>query len=276
MDLSAQSKARLDQADIHQQWESDYLNPEMDRFYDLAFGRILRSLGDVRGKTILEVGCGYCYHTRRLARSELSITAVDFSLPALEAAERTLSESGLSGKVNLQQADATALPFEDESFDHVLIWGVLMHIPEVEKALREAARVLKPAGKLVISETNARSPEVVFLEPAIESIRRIIGKSPRTRKKTALGIEEWQPAERGALLVRKANIQALTSFCDDIMLRLDERFAGEFTQIYPRLPGKLLKRIAYAFNRAYFKHVGAPGPALSNILIFEKIAARPM
>jgi hypothetical protein len=52
-------------------------------------------------------------------------------------------------------------------------------------------------------------------------------------------------------------------------LQLKKRIAGEFTQIYTRLPGAALKRMVYAFNRAYFRH-GSPGLALGNILIFEK------
>jgi SAM-dependent methyltransferase len=270
MELSAQSKERLARTDIHEQWESDYLNPEMDRFYDLAFARIIEALGDTRGKRILDAGCGYCYHTRRLAKSDLDITAVDFSAPALAQAEKTLADAGLSGRVKLQQADVTALPFEDASFDHVLMWGVLMHIPEAKKALSELSRVLKPGGKLVLSETNARSLEVTFLEPMIEATRRLLGRTARERKRTDLGIEEWQAADAGGLLVRKTEVPAIAAFGRTVGLTLDERLAGEFTQAYTRLPGSMLKRAVYALNRFYFRHVRAPGPALGNILIFRK------
>jgi hypothetical protein len=49
MDQTAESRVRLKQADIHEQWENDYLNPEMDRFYTLAFDRIVAELGDTTG-----------------------------------------------------------------------------------------------------------------------------------------------------------------------------------------------------------------------------------
>jgi ubiquinone/menaquinone biosynthesis C-methylase UbiE len=270
MELSAQSKIRLARPDIHEQWESDYLNPQMDKFYDLAFTRILEALGDTEDKTLLDAGCGYCYHTRRLAGSKLRITGVDFSKAALEQAEKTLTEAGLGGRVALKQADLTALPFADESFDYVLMWGVLMHIPEAEKALSELARVLKSGGKLVLAENNAQSLEVRFLEPAIESMRRLAGRPARTRQVTRLGIEEWQAADSGGLLVRKTNMPALVAFCGEIGLQSCERFAADFTQIYTRLPGNGLKRMVYAFNRFYFRHFRAPGPALGNILVFRK------
>jgi 2-polyprenyl-3-methyl-5-hydroxy-6-metoxy-1,4-benzoquinol methylase len=266
---STESLTRLRQVDIHEQWESDYLNPEMDRFYTLAFDWILETLGDTSGETILDVGCGYCYHTKRLARGHLAITAIDFSEAALARASTTLAQAGIANQVTLQQADATDLPFEDKSFDHVLMWGVLMHIPQAEKALAELSRILKPGGKLVLSETNAHSLEVRFLEPLIERMRRLLGRKPRPRKRTQLGIEEWQAAEHGGLLVRKTDVGALIARCERTGLSLKGRIAGEFTQIYTRLPGKILKRAVYAFNRAYFRR-GFPGPALGNILVFEK------
>lgn len=269
MDRTAASQVRLKQADIHKQWEDDYLNPEMDRFYSLAFDRIVSELGDPRGKRILDVGCGYCYHTIRLAERGLTITAVDFSEVALAHAKDNLAKAGVSDQVTLQQADATNLPFDDASFDHVLMWGVLMHVPEAKKALSELSRVLKPGGKLALSETNAKSVEVMFFEPVIEFARRLLGRDARRRNRTDLGIEEWQGARAGGLLVRKTDMRALETFCETIGLRLTRRIAGEFTQIYTRLPGKVLKNIVYAWNRAYFRH-GSPGPALGNILIFEK------
>jgi ubiquinone/menaquinone biosynthesis C-methylase UbiE len=269
MDRTAVSRARLQQADIHGQWESDYLNPEMDRFYALAFDRVIEALGNPGGKHILDVGCGYCYHTKRVVERGLTVTAVDFSEVALAHAKQVLANAGLRDRVTLRQGDATDLPFEDEAFDHVLMWGVLMHVPEAKKALSELGRVLKPGGKLVLSETNARSIEVGAIEPAIELARRMLGRSPRLRDRTDLGIEEWQGARSGGLLVRKTDMDALAGFCSTLGLRLKLRIAGEFTQMYTRLPGKALKRAVYAFNRFYFRH-GPPGPAVGNILVFEK------
>lgn len=271
------SRDRLARADIHEEWERNYLGPDLDRYYRAAFARIVGELQDSTGNTVLDLGCGYCYHTVRLAESDLSITGADFSEAALARARDTVRDAGLGDRVTLQRADATNLPFPDASFDNVLMWGVLMHIPEAEKALAEAARVLKPGGKLILSENNARSLEVVFLERLVNVGKRLIGRKPHERKRSFLGIEEWQSTESGGLMVRKTDMPALASVCGNLGLRLEKRFAGQFTEAYIRVPSKIVKRSIHAFNRFYFAHVRHPGPSLSNILVFRKepIAPRP-
>jgi cyclopropane fatty-acyl-phospholipid synthase-like methyltransferase len=97
-ELPRQSKERLARADIHEQWQRDYLGPDLDRYYDAAFARIVDELRDSTGKAVLDLGCGYCYHTTRLARSDLAITAADFSEAALAHARETLREAGIADR----------------------------------------------------------------------------------------------------------------------------------------------------------------------------------
>src|SRR5215468_8270072 len=115
-DKSLQSEKLLGQTGIHTQWQSDYLNQDLDRFYDVAFADIVKAIGARSGNKILDAGCGYAYHTLRLARSGASITAVDFSKVALEAARQTVETAGIGHQVELRQADLTSLPFADSSF----------------------------------------------------------------------------------------------------------------------------------------------------------------
>ena len=262
------SKVRLAQSDIHEQWENDYLSPDLDKFYDMAFDEIIRNM---TGNTVLDIGCGYCFHTKRLARSSLTITAVDFSPAALARAEKTIEQAGIKDRVTLRQEDATKLSFPSETFDNVLIWGVLMHIPEVEKALSEAARVLKPGGRLVLCENNCRSLEVQILERGINIAKRLLGRKPHPRNRVPLGIEEWQSAGTGGLMVRKTDMPAMISYVQSLGLKLHKRIAGQLTELYARVPGRRLKSLIHAFNRAYFRAVGRPGPALGNLLIFTKL-----
>jgi ubiquinone/menaquinone biosynthesis C-methylase UbiE len=265
-----ESRDFLQRETIHSQWESDYLNPDMDHFYNLVFEDILKQLRPSRESRLLDAGCGYCYHTVRLANSGAKITAIDFSSAALARAQTTINRAGISDQVTLQQADLTALPFENESFDFVISWGVLMHIPDVERALSELARVLKSRGILVLSETNMASPDIAIREKAIYLVKKMLRKGNSQINRTERGIEVWEQGEIGGLMVRKMNISFLKRFASSLGLTEFTRTPGQFSEVYTNMPYKSLKRIVYAFNSFYFRHRLPPAFAASNIIYFQK------
>lgn len=266
-----QSKSYLTQPEIHAQWESDYLNPDLDAFYDLCFGRIVEKLAIPAEPRILDAGCGYGFHAMRLASQGLRVVGVDFSQSALQVARTNVERAGMADRVSLQQADLLALPFEAESFSYVNCWGVLMHIPDLEQALGELCRVLKPGGKLVLTENNVRALDVVVLERAIRLVKRVLGRRLNERRRTPRGIEEWVAAHgESGLLVRKTDMRFLEQSLNARGLRLVDRFASQFTEVYTNMPTPALKRAVYAFNTMWFKHVKGPRLAMGNTLIFEK------
>jgi ubiquinone/menaquinone biosynthesis C-methylase UbiE len=264
------SRTYLDKPAIHEAWESDYLNPDLDKFYDRAFQKIVEAIEPASMATILDAGCGYCYHAVRLADAGLQVTGVDFSSSALAQARPYLDQRGLSGRVDLRQADLLQLPFENDAFDFVNCWGVLMHIPELERALTELARVVKPGGKVIIMENNVDSFDVVVGERIIRSVKHLIGRPLNDRTRVDRGIEEWNQEDKGGLMVRKLDINWLERFYADQGLQLVDRFAGQFTELYTNVPTKPLKRVVYAFNRMWLERIRKPGLALGNILIFQK------
>jgi ubiquinone/menaquinone biosynthesis C-methylase UbiE len=267
---SVQSKAFLAQNAIHDQWQSDYLNPDLNHFYDLAVADILRVLKPRPEDRILDAGCGFCYHTVRLARCAAQITAVDFSPAALDAARHTIAEAGIADKVELKQADLTALPFDDSSFDFVVSWGVIMHVPEMEKALAELARVLKPGGILVLCENNFHSFDVVVREPVVRFVKKLIGRATPEVRKTPRGIEGWSQSGSGGLMVRKTDMRFLSAFLKRAGLEEMLRTAGQFTEAYTNVSSRRLKRIIYAINMLYYKRVRFPALAMGNIIYFRK------
>ena len=219
---TGRSEQLLQRSEIHGQWEFDYLNPDMDRFYDLAFSDILKRLRLSPSDRLLDAGCGYCYHTLRLARGCAQITAVDFSDAALAVARRTIAEAGADKRIEVQKADLTCLSFEDASFDAVVSWGVIMHIPDVERALSELARVLKPGGTLVLCENNMSSLDVAVRERAINGIKRLLRLDRPEVKHTPRGIEVWMESELGGgLLVRKTSVRFLTKVLRELGLNSD-------------------------------------------------------
>ena len=104
------------------------------------------------GERVLDVGCGVGAVLATLADAHPDVrwTGVDRS-PAQVARAREV----LSGRdVELHQVDAAALPFPDESFDHVYMMWFLEHLPDPAPFLREALRVLKSGGTIQINETD--------------------------------------------------------------------------------------------------------------------------
>ena len=75
-------------------------------------------------------------------------TGTDITTAMLSRAKKRAAQSACN--INLQIADSMALPFDDKSFDIVLMHLILAVVPDPEKALAEANRVLKPGGKIHI------------------------------------------------------------------------------------------------------------------------------
>lgn len=125
-----------------------YLGPMLFEPYadDLA-GRL-----EVRdGMRVLEVACGtgiVTQHLRNLLPAGSELVATDLSEPMLGFARRKFPSEAA---IQWQQADAMALPFADQSFDAVVCQFGLMFVPDKAAAVREAYRVLKPGGQLLLN-----------------------------------------------------------------------------------------------------------------------------
>ncbi|MHC9293605.1 class I SAM-dependent methyltransferase [Mycobacterium sp. LTG2003] len=100
---------------------------------------------DQLGREVLEIGSGSGDIAARLreARPDVAITATDFDPVMVREASRRLRRYP---DVTVRTADATDLPFADDSFDSVLSCLMLHHIVEWESAIAEIARVLRPGG----------------------------------------------------------------------------------------------------------------------------------
>lgn len=111
---------------------------------------ILEGLGDVSGKSVLEIGCGDGDFAVTLAKRGAHVTAIDASEDMIAAARRRASEQ--HADVWFGVAAAQALPFDDERFDIVVAMTILCFVKDATPVFHEIARVLRPGGYLVIGE----------------------------------------------------------------------------------------------------------------------------
>jgi len=101
--------------------------------------------GVIRDMNVLEIATGPGLLAKHVAPAAKSMLATDYSGGMIAQAKKGDCPANLRFEV----ADATALPYTEDSFDAVLISNALHIIPEPEKALREIDRVLKPGGILI-------------------------------------------------------------------------------------------------------------------------------
>jgi len=116
--------------------------------------RLRRVLGLASGERILEIGPGTGYYTLDLAESVGPEGRVDIFDLQREMLDHTLRRVAERGIVNVHdaQGDARDLPYDDASFDAVLLVAVLGEIPDPDAAMAEVARVLRPGGRAVVGE----------------------------------------------------------------------------------------------------------------------------
>jgi ubiquinone/menaquinone biosynthesis C-methylase UbiE len=111
---------------------------------------VLELLGDVSDLDVLDAACGTGRYALRLAEAGARVSGIDTTEEMLAQARRKAADRGLA--LDLRHADLDALPFEDGSFDLVLSALALCHIPDLGPAMAEFARVLRPGGRVVISD----------------------------------------------------------------------------------------------------------------------------
>ena len=109
-------------------------------------------LPGVKNKKGLDIGCGEGYNTRLLAKKGALMTGIDISEIFIQKA----IEEELSEQLNIKYkvASAVELPFGNEEFEFATAFMSLMDVPETDKVLQEAFRVLKPGGFLQFSITH--------------------------------------------------------------------------------------------------------------------------
>jgi SAM-dependent methyltransferase len=125
------------------------------------------------GRLALEVGCGTGLFLDQVAQSGATVRALDLSTHLLARARARL---GGRANVGLHCGNAEQMPYADRCFDAVYGSSVLHHL-DLDRALREVFRVLRPGGRIVFTEPNIFNPQVAVMFK-VDATKRYFGVSP--------------------------------------------------------------------------------------------------
>jgi SAM-dependent methyltransferase len=120
--------------------------------------RWLRELG--RDAVVLDYCCGNGEDSLYLAEhGARRVVGIDISPGSIDNCRRRAAAAGVTDRVSFEVMDAEALAFKDDEFDLVTEYGVLHHL-KLDAAMGELARVLKPGGRMICTETLGHNPAI--------------------------------------------------------------------------------------------------------------------
>lgn len=119
-------------------------------------GKLIPLLGKIENKSIIDLGCGtgrlIAQIKRRFPNQKAQIIAVDISDEMLKITKRKFHD------VDCVNADATNLPFPDNSFDIAIAAFLIIHLRDLTKVFDEIYRILRPGGIFILTNINQRKP----------------------------------------------------------------------------------------------------------------------
>jgi len=132
--------------------------------------------------TILDVGCGGGRTIQKLAAmaTEGKVSGIDYAQGSVAASRGKNARLIQAGRVEIQQASVSQLPFPDNKFDLVTAVETQYYWPDLVNDMREILRVLKPGGRLVIIAENYKGGR----------FDKVLGVAMRLLRSTRLGLDE--------------------------------------------------------------------------------------
>ena len=153
-------------------------SPEHYRYSPTAiiYSKMKKKLGDIKGKRVLEYGCGTGWITYDLASMGGIIDSFDISQVAVDKVDQLLKEHNLDRNCNIKKMAAEDLNYPDNYFDIVFGFAILHHL-DLDKAIPELHRVMKPSGRAYFAEPLGNNP-IINLYRKFTPQYRTIDESP--------------------------------------------------------------------------------------------------
>jgi SAM-dependent methyltransferase len=141
-----------------------YLNPSSKTCFPLEYSYYL--LGDARGMTVLDYGCGDGVNTLLLTRRGAKVKALDISPDLIMVARQRLAANNITADVDFVVGSAHRLPLLDDSVDVVFGMAILHHL-DLTLSASEVKRVLREGGRAIFREPVRNSKLVGTLRSII-------------------------------------------------------------------------------------------------------------
>ena len=189
-------------------------NPE-----DVAVATIVES----KPQRVLDVGCGPGELTEHIARSGAEVCGIDISPRMVELTR--------ARGIAAQLADVEQLPFADRDFDCVFAGWVLYHVPDLDRAVSECARVLRPGGRLVAT---------TYYEENLSELWDLVGE---TEPRSALSFSRANGADvlaRHFRRVEQRDIEAELVFPDAESIRGFIAATIDRAHLAPQVPAEIV------------------------------------
>ena len=200
---------KLDPQSAYGLWAGSYPPRPHNPLMEVEHATVLALLPDVRGLTVLDAGCGSGRYLRALDERGAKAIGMDLSPAMLARASETTAR--------ITRADLRALPFDAMSIDLVVCGLALGDLDDIELALTEIARVLRPGGRVIYSVVHpageaagwSRTFESGGRQWAIDGFWHSLDRHRHACAAAGLAVEEWRepslpsaPDQRAALIVR--------------------------------------------------------------------------
>jgi demethylmenaquinone methyltransferase/2-methoxy-6-polyprenyl-1,4-benzoquinol methylase len=188
----------------------DFLNDLLSLGRTKAWRRVVTSIiAPKPGMKILDIAAGTGSSSRPLVDKGAEVTALDFSHGMIEQGRKQ------NKNINFVQGDALKLPFEDDSFDATTISFGLRNTSNTDKALKEALRVTKDGGRIVVAEFSHPVNPIFkkiylnYLMKALPVIVKKISKNPDAYIYLAESIRAWPDQAELASIMRDSGFKSV-------------------------------------------------------------------
>ena len=223
----------------------DHVRPWMNPFkFPWIMQRIEREAQLLRGRRLLEIGCGLGYDSLEFIRRGVRVTATDLTPQAVALTSRHFALENVAAE-DVRVENALSLSFPDDSFDAVWANGVLHATGNTALAIREVRRVLKPGGRAIISHFYRRGSWMYLISKW--------GRENVEFKEEDPPVNEWYSDDE--ILAMFAGFQVIEAVREHSRaLPVARRglkallYRGVFRPVYNSMPESLASALAYKLS----------------------------